>query len=96
MFWSVELDLFCLECNEVSSSEFWGFYGSSMTFGSSILMIRVVFLLCWRIIVVCLSLDLVDSWMKLGFSVGVETLGALLSINVPWSLEFSDILKFWS
>ena len=26
-FWWVELDLFSLECNEVSSSEFWGVYG---------------------------------------------------------------------
>ena len=25
--WWVELDLFSLECNEVSSSEFWGVYG---------------------------------------------------------------------
>ena len=24
VFWWVELDLFSLECNEVSSSEFWG------------------------------------------------------------------------
>ena len=27
VFWWVELDLFSLECNEVSSSEFWGAYG---------------------------------------------------------------------
>ena len=27
VFWWVELDLFSLECNEVSSSEFWGVYG---------------------------------------------------------------------
>ena len=34
MFWSVELDLFSLECNEVSRSEFWGIYGFDMTLGS--------------------------------------------------------------
>ena len=31
VFWWVELDLFSLKCNEVSSSEFWGF---SMALGS--------------------------------------------------------------
>ena len=30
----VELDLFSLECNEVSSSEFWGVYGFGMTLSS--------------------------------------------------------------
>ena len=30
MFWWVALDLFSLECNEMSSSEFWGVYGFGM------------------------------------------------------------------
>ena len=30
MFWWVELDLFSLECKEVSSSGFWGVYGFGM------------------------------------------------------------------
>ena len=34
VFWWVELDLFSLECNEVSSSEFWGVYGFGMALGS--------------------------------------------------------------
>ena len=34
MFWWVELDLFSLECNEVSSSEFWSVYGLGMALGS--------------------------------------------------------------
>ena len=34
MFWWVELDLFSLQCNEVSSSEFWGVYGFGMALGS--------------------------------------------------------------
>ena len=34
MFWWVELDLFSLECNEVSSSEFWGVDGFGMALGS--------------------------------------------------------------
>ena len=33
VFWWVELDLFSLKCNEVSSSEFWGVYGFGVTFG---------------------------------------------------------------
>ena len=42
---------------------------------------------------VCLALELVGSWLELGFSVGME-LGELLPINVPWNQEFSDVLKF--
>ena len=30
----MELDLFPLECNEVSTSEFWGVYGFGMALGS--------------------------------------------------------------
>ena len=33
VFWWVELDLFFLECNEVSSSEFRGVYGFGVTLG---------------------------------------------------------------
>ncbi len=46
-------------------------------------MFRVVFLLCWRISMVCLALNLVGSWVKLGFSVGMEAFDELLLINVP-------------
>ena len=41
---------------------------------------------------VCLALELVGPWLVLGFSVGMEALDELLSINVPWvrsSLVFS-------
>ena len=34
VFWWVELDLFSLKCNEVSSREFWGVYGFGMTLSS--------------------------------------------------------------
>ena len=34
MFWSVEVDFFSLECNEVSSSEVWDVYGFGVTLGS--------------------------------------------------------------
>ena len=48
MFSWVKLDLFSLKCNEVSSSEFFGIYGFGMAL-DSLLMLRAVFLLCWRI-----------------------------------------------
>ena len=42
---------------------------------SYILMLRAVFLLCWKISMVCLALELVGSWVGLGFSVGMEAFG---------------------
>ena len=44
---------------------------------------------------VCLALGLVGPWVVLGFSVGMEAFDELLSINVPWSQEFSDVLRCW-
>ena len=43
---------------------------------------------------VCLALEFVGPWMVLGFSVGMEAFDDLLLINVPWSQEFSDVLRF--
>jgi len=45
---------------------------------------------------VCLSLELVGSWVVLGFSVGMEPFDELLLINVPWSQEFSVVLRIWT
>ena len=45
---------------------------------------------------VCLALELVGSWVVLGFSVGMEACEQLLSINVLWSQEFSGLLSFWT
>ena len=39
---------------------------------------------------------LVGPWVVLGFSVGMEAFDELLSINVPWIQEFSDVLKIWT
>ena len=61
-----------------------------------ILKLRAVFLCCWRICVVCLALELVGPWVVLGFSVGMEAFDELLLINVPWSQEFSDVLRIWT
>ena len=41
-------------------------------------------------------LELVGPWVVLGFSVGMEAFDKLLSINVPWSQEFSDVLRIWT
>ena len=43
-----------------------------------------------------LALELVGPWVVLGFSVGMEAFEELLSINVPWSQEFSDVLRIWT
>ena len=45
---------------------------------------------------VCLALELVGPWVVLGFSVGMEAFDKLLSINVPWSQVFYDVLMIWT
>ena len=45
---------------------------------------------------ICLALELVGPWVVLGFNVGMEVFVELLSINVPWSQEFSDVLSIWT
>ena len=42
---------------------------------------------------VCLALELVGPWLVFSFSVGMEAFDELLSINVPWSQEFSSVLR---
>ena len=59
-----------------------------------LLMFRIMFLLLENLCGVSCT-GTVGCWVELGLSVGMETLGELLSINVPWFQEFSDILKFW-
>ena len=49
--------------------------GSAWLWAARLLMFKVGFLFCWRIFVGCLALDIVRSWVELGFSVGVETFG---------------------
>ena len=45
---------------------------------------------------VCLARELVGPWVVLGFSVGMEVFDELLSINVPQSQVFYDILRIWN
>ena len=42
---------------------------------------------------VCLALELVGLWVVLGFSIGMDAFDELLSINIPWSQEFSGVLR---
>ena len=49
-----------------------------VTFGSLYFVLRVMFLLCWRISLVCRTLKLVGSWVELGFYVGMEAFGGAL------------------
>ena len=45
---------------------------------------------------VYLALELVDPWVVLVFSVGMEAFDELLSTNVPWSQQFSGVLRIWT
>ena len=42
---------------------------------------------------VCLALELVGPWVVLGFSVSMEAFDELLSNNVAWIQDFSDVLR---
>ena len=96
VFWWIELDFFSLECIEVSSNEFLDVSGFGVTLAACILKLRAMSLCCWRIVMVCLSLELVGPWVVLGFSVGMEVFDELLLINVPWNQEFSGVLRIWT
>ena len=45
---------------------------------------------------VCPALELVVPWVVLGFGVVMEAFDEFLSINVPWSQEFSGVLRIWT
>ena len=45
---------------------------------------------------VYLALELVASWVELSFCVGMEAFDELLLINVPWSQEFSGVIRIWT
>ena len=61
-----------MKCPVVS---FWVSMGLAWLWAACILMLRAVFLCCWRISLVYLALELVGSWVELGFSVGMEAFG---------------------
>ena len=70
--------------------------GLEWLWAAGILKLRAMFLCCWRICVVCLALELLGPWVVLGFSVDMEVFDELLWINVPWSQEFSGVLRIWT
>ena len=69
--------------------------GLTWLWAAHLLMFRIMFLLLENLCGVSCTGTL-GCWVKLGLSVGMETLGEFLSINIHWSLEFSDVLNFWS
>ena len=71
----MELDLFSLQCNERPVVSFGVSMGLAWLWAAYLLMPGAVFLHCWRISVVHLALELVGSWVELGFSVGMEVFG---------------------
>ena len=73
MFWWVELNFFSLECNEVFIGEFWGVYGFGMALDSPSCNDQGCVPVFWRISVVYLALELVGSWVELGFRISMET-----------------------
>ena len=54
-------------------------FGMSMglvwLWAACLLILTAIFLLFWWISMVCLALELLDSWVELGFSVGMEAFG---------------------
>ena len=49
--------------------------GLAWLWAACLLMLRAVFLLFWRISMVCLTVELVGSWVELGFSVDMKAFG---------------------
>ena len=76
------------------SNELWDVNGFGVTLGS--LYIEAQGCVPLLRAVVCLALELVGPWVVLGFSVSMEVFDELLSINIPWSQEFSGVLRIWT
>ena len=77
----------------MSSNNFEMSVGLVWLWAACILRLRVMFLCCWIICMVCLALALVGPCVVLGFSVGMEAFDELLLFNVPWIQEFSGVLR---
>ena len=45
---------------------------------------------------VCIALEFVGPLVLLVFSVDMEVFDEFLLIKVPWSQEFSDVLRIWT
>ena len=92
VFWWVELDSFSLQCYWVSSSEFWdGSIGLVWIWAACILTLRAIFLCGWWICVVCFVLELIGSWVVVGFSVVMEA-GSLKNQESSRKISISALL----
>ena len=49
--------------------------GLAWLWAACLLMLRAVFIFCWRISMVHLALELVGSWVELGFNIGMGAFG---------------------
>ena len=67
-----------------------------MTFGSLYVEAQGCVPVLLENFLLCLALELVGPCVVLGFSVGMEAFDELLLINVPWSQEFSGVLRSWT
>ena len=77
VFWWVDLDFFSLECNEVSSSEFWDVYGFGVTLGRLYIEVQGYVPVLVENLCGIFALELVGSWVVLGLGVGMEAFGWL-------------------
>ena len=75
VFWWVKLDLFFCSAMKCPVVSFEVSMGLAWLWAACLLMLRAVFQICWRISMVRLALELVGSWVVLGFSVGMEAFG---------------------
>ena len=83
----MKLDLFSLECNKVSSSEFWAVYGFSIALGNQPFNVQCCVPVLLENQCGGIPLELAASWaIEFGFSVGIETFGlAFAYFCSPWS-----------
>jgi len=72
-----------LECNDMSSSEFWGIYGVGMALSSLSFNAQGCVPAYWKISMVCLALELIGSWVSFVSLYVWSLLGDQLFINVP-------------
>ena len=67
-----------------------------MTLGSLYIETQGCVPVLLEICMACLALELVGPWVVLGFNLIMEAFDELLLINVPWSQEFSGVLRIWT
>ena len=89
----MELGFFSLECNGVTRNGLRDIKGLGIILSCLYIEAQGCVPVLRRICVVCLALELVGPWVVLSFSVGTEAFDELLLTNVPWSQEFSGVLR---